>query len=55
MLDLNERRNINIRQLIIHKQVINKEWIDLDVDLSSIFELLRPDSQFFEHILYEAS
>lgn len=25
MLDLNEKRNINIRQLIIRKQVINKK------------------------------
>jgi hypothetical protein len=28
MLDPNEKRNINIRQLIIHKQVINKKIVE---------------------------
>lgn len=40
-LDLNEKRNINIRQLIIHKQVINKKKCagerDRAMNISGIF------------------
>lgn len=44
MLDLNEKRNINIRQLIIHKQVINKKIVEDSFRLST---LLKKNSFLF--------
>ena len=65
MLDLNEKRNINIRQLIIHKQVINKKKIVEDsFRLSTLLKkktlfifhfkvrLVKLSKKNLQHILY---